>query len=667
MTQNIIISSQEWLDRFAALRGKNELTLLQHAISSYQQDTTNLLQVGLGMADLLLDMGLDQDTIICGLYIPAIKSKLISLETLSDVIGENRHSLLSHVMQMKELEKLQNTTLQRGQHQVEKLRKLLLAIVTDVRVVIIVLVERLCLLRHAKEWSVEDQQTLAQETLSLYAPLANRLGVWQLKWEIEDFCLRYLQPDVYKQIAKGIAAKREEREKYITYFKQLLIEQLDQAEIKSYEVTGRVKHIYSIYKKMQRKNTDIDQIYDRYAFRVLTHSIPECYAVLGVLQSTWSQVQAEFDDYIAHPKVNGYQSIHIVLIGPENHFVEVQIRTIEMHQASELGVASHWAYKEGILNTDSYEAKIVLLRQLMAWQKEVTFNNDLPIEQTSIDIFTDRVYVFTPTGDIIDLPQGATPVDFAYHIHSEVGHRCRGAKINGAIVPLTYVLKTGEHVEILTAKHSQPSRDWLNPHSGYVKATKTRSKIAQWFRSRDVVKPVTESQLEKNKIKTVKLKEHFNVTETQRELPLNVTMMGIDNLLSHVAQCCKPLPGDEVIGYITRARGVSIHRFDCGNVKQIQLIHPERLLDIVWGEKKSQEYETDIVIKALDRPLLLRDITSLLANEKINILEMKTQKIAAHATEVCIVVTIHIGSRTQLIRALAEIKSIPQVLTVSRN
>ena len=406
-------------------------------------------------------------------------------------------------------------------------------------------------------------------------------------------CLRYLQPDMYKMIAKGLSSRRDEREEYVKDAINVLNKTLKSANIEKFEVSGRVKHIYSIYKKMQRKRANLEQIYDMSALRVLVPSIEDCYSVLSVLQNHWMQVHEEFDDYISFPKPNGYRSVHTVLIGPENHYIEVQIRTYQMHQESELGVAAHWRYKEGVLQPSSYEAKIALLRTVIAWQKEVTHNEEAKSPQGSQDIFADRIYVFTPTGEIVDLPKDSTPLDFAYHIHSEVGHRCRGAKVNGHIVQLTRQLQTGERIEIITAKEANPSRDWLNPHLGYVKSPRARSKISHWFRVRDSLqhamegreildremrkaniseKPDLDALAEKFNYKTeddllagigsgdVRIAQIINIiqpvksalpaladrVETQKA-STSVKILGINNLLTNIARCCKPLPGDDSV------------------------------------------------------------------------------------------------------------------------
>lgn len=653
------INPEQWLEDIAELRGASNISLLKFAVDLYDSKSALLLEKGLGIADILLSLGLDNETLASALAYPALQAQEIHADSVIEGLGESSGKLLNDVLQMQSLGRLRHLE-QRGSHQLENLRKMLLAMVTDVRAVLIVLAERLWQLRQAKYLELSEQQHLANETLIVYAPLANRLGVWQLKWEIEDLCLRYTNADVYTKIAKGIASRRDDREAYIQRFHTGLIDTLTQAGIKKFQVTSRVKHIYSIYKKMLRKSADLEEIYDMSALRVLVESIEDCYSVLGVLQSHWPQITEEFDDYISNPKPNGYQSIHIVLIGPENYYVEVQIRTYKMHQESELGVAAHWRYKEGVLQTSNYEAKIVLLRQLMEWQKEVVGIGAVKSEQAAKDLFADRIYVFTPLGDIVDLPKGATPLDFAYTIHSEVGHRCRGAKVDGNIVPLVYELQTGQRIEILTAKQANPSRDWLNPHYGYLKTARARAKVQHWFREKDSVQPVKQITHTVQEIKKPAIE-----IRPQGESAPNIKILGINNLLTHIAKCCKPLPGDAVIGYVTRNRGLSVHRRDCANVLNVVNDSSHRMMEVSWGEKSGGAYPADLLVRVYDRAGILRDITAQLASEKINVLGLQTQKID-DSPEVDIYLTIEIQDRQQLKSAVEQLQKLPSVLEVRR-
>lgn len=703
------IDPQEWITHLAKLRGEDQIALLKTAIDLYDSKSNTLLEKGLGVADILLSLGLDNETLAAALAYPALQANEVHQDSIADYLGESSSKLLHDVLQMRSLDKLQHLQ-QRGGHQLENLRKMLLAMVTDVRAVLIVIAERLWLLRQAKFLTEPEQEKIAKETLAVYAPLANRLGVWQLKWEIEDLCLRYIHPDVYKTLAKGIASRRDDREAYIQSFMKTLTETITQAGISNFQVTGRVKHIYSIYKKMQRKNADLQQIYDMSALRVLVNTIEDCYTVLGILQSGWQQVPEEFDDYINHPKPNGYQSIHTVLIGPNNHFVEVQIRTHQMHQESELGVAAHWRYKEGVLQTSNYEAKIALLRQIIEWQREVVNTDVARTAQPANDLFADRIYVFTPLGDIVDLPKGATPLDFAYTIHSEVGHRCRGAKADGNIVQLTYPLQMGQRVEILTAKQANPSRDWMNPHLGFLTTARARAKVAHWFRVKDSIqntvdgRELLDRELRKlgvsqkidlnaiasklhyktddellaalacGEIRMAQIVHHILPATPEEDHPVieerhedaaapNIQIVGINNLLTHIARCCKPLPGDSVVGYVTRNRGVSIHRRDCNNVIHVNKDNKGRLIEVSWGEKHAGNYPADLFIRVYDHPGLLRDITTLLASEKINVLGLQTQRVS-DSPEVDIYLTIEITNRQQLKNAQDQLLKLPNVIQV---
>ena len=584
------------------------------------------------------------------------------MDPILEKVGEAGVKLLRDVMRLQTLGKLQRIDNPSNQ-QIENLRKMLLAMVADVRAVIIILAERLWQLRQAKALPSEEQQKLAQETFAVYAPLANRLGIWQIKWETEDLCMRYLHPEQYSNIAKWLATRRVEREDYITKMINIVSSMLGAAKIKRAEVTGRVKHIYSISRKMARKNVTIEEIYDISALRICVETIDDCYAVLGLLQETWSHVLEEFDDYIALPKPNGYRSIHTVLIGPDKRYLEVQIRTHQMHQESELGVAAHWRYKEGVLQTSSYESKIALLRQVMAWQQELVDKEATPT-QPAQDLFADRVYVFTPLGDIIELPQGATPLDFAYAIHSEVGHRCRGAKVNGNIVTLTHKLQTGERIEILTGKHAHPSRDWANPQYGFLKTTRARARVLHWYRVQD---NLAHPHLEHEPAKKTTHHGHTAVIKHSTPLPTptNIKITGIENLLTNAARCCKPLPGDDIIGYITRNRGISIHKRHCGNVALAIKNQHARLIEVMWGEKHTATHPVDLLIRIYDRPGLLRDITTTLATEKINVQGLHTQN-RQDSPEMDIYVTIEISNTKQLDKAMSELKKISHVIDIKR-
>lgn len=709
--QTLTHAPEEWIAHIIKQRGDKDIALLQNAIKLYTDKTPALLDKGLGIADILLSLGLDNETLAATIVYPGYQAHEIQQDHILDLLNESGNKLVHDILQMQSIGKLQNLD-QRGNNQLENLRKMLLAMVSDVRAVLIIIAERLWLLRNAKFIDTSEQKKLAREIINVYAPLANRLGIWQLKWEIEDLCLRYIQPDIYSDIAKGLASRRQEREDYIKNMIALLTKMIPNLNIQKFEVNGRVKHIFSIYNKMQRKGVSLDKIYDSAALRVLVPTVNDCYAVLGLLQDTWAQIPEEFDDYINRPKPNGYRSIHTVVIGPENRIIEIQIRTYQMHQESELGVAAHWRYKEGVLQTSHYEAKIALLREIMAWQKEI-INPNMEAKQAPQDLFSDRVYVFTPNGDIIDLPQGATPLDFAYQIHSEVGHRCRGAKIGGKIVPLTYQLKTGDYIEILTAKEANPSRDWLNPQRGFIKTSRARAKAAHWFKLHDSIqnisagKDLLEKELKRNKIhekydldaiaeklnyknsddlfaalgmgdaSIAQVMHHIRKPTSPTPEPIlstrpaeksrasGVQISGVNNLLTQTARCCKPLPGDKIIGYVTRDRGISIHRYNCRNALNAIKNNRNRLIEVSWGDEHLLTHPVDIVLRAIDRTGLLRDITTILAGEKINVMGLQTHK-DTHVPEADIYLTIEIQNVGQLKKAMDLLQHVSGVMKVLR-
>lgn len=644
-------------------RGENDAKMLSRALHVYENSNAPLLaEKACGIADILFVLDLDTETLLATLLYPAIKNHSINLEHVTEHYSLSVSKLLQDCMQMQSLRMLKDVGKEESQ-QIENLRKMLLAMVTDIRAVLIIIAERLWQLREAKTQPVAEQQALARETLDIYAPLANRIGVWQLKWEMEDLCLRYLNPESYTTIAKWLATRRVEREEYLQHAVEIFTDLLRKGHVPKFTIHSRVKHIYSIYNKMQRKNVPIEQIYDVSALRVLVPEITDCYTVLSLMQSGYQRIPEEFDDYIAQPKANGYQSIHTVLYGPENRLIEVQIRTYDMHQMSELGAASHWRYKENLSREADYEIKIALLRQIMDWQKEVAGSTEgKPLQ----DIFADRVYVFTPIGDIIDLPQGATPLDFAYHVHSEVGHRCRGAKVDGKMVPLTHALQTGNRVEIMTAKEPNPSRDWLNVHLGFLKSGRARSILAHWFRMKD---SATEKELRKTKavpapVLPVKKPVHPAHDHHHESAKSVSKISGVDSLLTKLAKCCKPLPGDPIIGYVTQNRGVSIHRRDCANISNLTQNDTNRFMDVNWGKSSSGKYPVDIVLRAHDRAHLLRDITGSLANENIQIVGLRTQLFTNG--EAAIYVTVMIGGVEEVNRAMKMLQQIHQILEVRR-
>jgi GTP pyrophosphokinase len=551
----------------------------------------------------------------------------------------------------------------------------------------------------------EKRRRIAQETLDLFAPLANRLGIWQIKWELEDLSFRYLDPEKYKWIAEQLQERRADRERELQKIIQHLSAVLEEAGIQA-EVSGRPKHIYSIYQKMQRKGIPFDMVYDVRGVRIFVDDIPTCYSVLGVIHSHWRPVPNEFDDYIAAPKDNFYQSIHTSVRYDDGKTLEVQIRTREMHQHAEYGIAAHWRYKEGAPHDEDYERRINWLRQLMEWRMDVEDADEF-VDGMRSDVFRDRVYAFTPRGDIIDLPAGSTPIDFAFHIHTDVGYRCRGAKVNGKLVSLDYELKTGDQVEILTANRGGPSRDWLNPDLGLVKTARARSKIRRWFKQLDREqnlnqgKALLERELRRLGVTEVDFDElagkfgfdnpdtlfvalgcgdiqigrvvnHLTLREEferKRREPSRkqelvgrdaVSVRGLKGLLTNFARCCNPAPGDEIIGYITRGRGATIHRKDCPNILNVR--EKERLAEVSWGDQKTT-FPVSVRVTAYDREGLMRDVSTVIAEEGISMPHVSVD-VQGNLASFDLVLDVH--DVAQLSRVLAKLESLTNVMDARR-
>ncbi|HEV3009258.1 MAG TPA: bifunctional (p)ppGpp synthetase/guanosine-3',5'-bis(diphosphate) 3'-pyrophosphohydrolase, partial [Burkholderiales bacterium] len=579
----------------------------------------------------------------------------------------------------------------------EVLRKMVLGMVEDVRVVLIRLASRTQTLRWFSKNSTEERASYARETLDIYAPLANRLGVWQLKWELEDLSFRYLEPELYKRIAAMLDEKRLEREQYISNTMGMLGRELSALEIKA-QITGRPKHIYSIWNKMRTKQLDFSELYDVRALRVIVPEVKDCYAALGVVHNLWQPVPKEFDDYISRPKGNLYQSLHTAVLGPGGKTLEVQIRTEEMHKQAEYGIAAHWQYKEKAKASKQFEQKVAWLRQLLAWRDEV------PIKKPELD---DAIYVLTPQGKVIDLPLGATPIDFAYALHSDLGHRCRGARVDGHIVKLDTPLGSGQRVEIVAAKTGGPSRDWLNPERGFVKSARSRHKIRQWFNAKALAETVaagravvekelrregaTQASLEglATKLGFAKPDEMFaavardevnlrqlqvalkgaeapapEVTKYKKPSTAKAAMLvvGMAGLATQLARCCKPVPPDPIRGFVTRGKGVSIHRDSCDGLKRLAERHPERVMETAWG-KSEATYTVDMSVTATDRRGLLRDIGDALAREKINVTAVRTQ---SRDDLAFMRFTFDVADAGQLKRALALVRALKGVIRVAR-
>ena len=677
------------------------LALEQTAATGDEQSVERALEV----ATLLLDLRLDAATTTAGILLAGL---VHSTEPgpLEEEYGSEVRGLIEGVHR---LEEIQWDHLEK--EATENLRKMFLAMASDIRVVLIALADRAFLMRRVDEHPTPVRLRRARETMDVFAPLANRLGIWQLKWELEDLAFRQLEPETYRRVGKLLAEKRAARRAAIEEVIGILRSKLAAADIPA-ELMGRPKHIYSIYKKMQRKGLGFEEIYDVSAVRVLVEELGQCYAVLGLVHGSWEPIAGEFDDYIAKPKSNFYRSLHTAVVGPGGRNLEVQIRTREMHEESEYGIAAHWRYKEGNKANRRFDEKINWLRQLMEWQKEVTDPADFA-ESLKADVFSEQVYVFTPTGEVIDLPTGATPIDFAYRIHTMVGHRCRGAKVGGHIVPLDHQLQTGDRVEIITAKNGRPSRDWINPHLGYTQTART--KIRHYFRqqARDTsiaqgrelvdreikrlgVDGISHDEVaalcgaddtteflarlgfgdistqhvgnrllesERDRKKSEAPPPPTKAPRSGRKSTTGVSIAGVDDVMSSPAKCCHPVPGDAVIGYVTRGRGLIIHRRDCPNV--VNHPEPERLMDLDWGAKVGEAYPVDIRVVAGDRAGLLRDIADVVTREGVNMRSAAAEGQDRDGT-VVLIATLDIRESEQLLRVLSRLERLPYVQHVRR-
>lgn len=683
---------------------------------------------------ILMTLNMDLPSIEVSILYPAYESGFIKLDDIREEFGPKITTLLLAVKDMEAIRSLQTLTSSNAtEEQVDRVRRMLLAMVKDVRAVVVKLAERIAVIRAAKEESPESRYLIAKEVSNVYAPLANRLGIGQLKWELEDLAFKFLHPDTYKEIASDLGERRVDREKYIENFVSSLSSLLKNEGIEA-SVYGRPKHIYSIWKKMQKKHLKFSELYDVRAVRVLVSSIEECYAALGVIHSNFEHIAKEFDDYIANPKPNGYQSIHTVVYGEGHKVVEIQIRTKSMHNSAELGVAAHWKYKEGNGQSQGVEERINWLRKLLSWRDDLIKSGALE-EEFKNQVFEDRVYIFTPNGEVIDLPTGATPLDFAYHVHTMVGHCCIGAKVDGRIVPYTYKLKTGEQVEIITSKNPNPSRDWINSENGFLKTAKARNKVQSYFRKLDfdrnkelgagliekelvkqgidiskeqvnsilklklsrfnlksvddifanvgagdigvnIIIGIISANIEKNKDEVVDsnelIEDLINKRQNDELLKKNKTKSGIivegvGDIMTHMAKCCQPIPGDEIVGFVTQGRGISIHRCDCEKFRRMQELFPERVVDATWGSNVNIDsgYTVTVRIVSEDYSGFLRDITTVIANEKMNVLGIKSH--VDSAKNVCLVdVDLLVVSIPVLNRTLAKLNDLTRVISAQR-
>ncbi|MEO8766768.1 MAG: bifunctional (p)ppGpp synthetase/guanosine-3',5'-bis(diphosphate) 3'-pyrophosphohydrolase [Nitrosospira sp.] len=704
-----------------------EIDILRHALElsqplyagKYLSTGEPVNQHVLGAVSVLALLRVDSDTLVAGMlqfvpdYLDGYKEKL------QTVFNSTVAHLVEGVARMGRIPMLGTRdngsgTADRGA-QVEALRKMLLAMAEDIRVVIIALAGRMQTMRYVVVNS-PGRIEIAHETLDIFAPLANRLGLWQIKWELEDLSFRILEPERYKRIARLLEDTRIIREHYIALVVDKLHRELQQTGIKA-EVTGRPKHIYSIHKKMKRKEVDFKEIHDARAVRILVNDVKDCYAALGVVHNLWVPIPKEFDDYIARPKGNDYRSLHTAVIGPEDKVVEVQIRTHEMHRHSEMGVAAHWRYKEGAKRDAKYEEKIAWLRQILEWKNDIEDTGELA-EHFKIALFQDSVYVLTPQGRVIALPKGSTPIDFAYHVHTDLGHHCRGAKVDDVMVPLDYPLQNAQRVEIISSKQGGPSRDWLNPALAYLRSHRARSKVRQWFSGQEREdslaqgRALAEKELQRHGMTALgldKLASRFKFTKldaflaavsrgdinsrqlgailssetepvattgsaatgsglltARKSIPQpsgGILVAGVDKLLTALAKCCKPAPPDPIIGFVTRGRGITIHRQGCTSLSRLCEESAERLIVADWDSSKGASYPVDIEIEALDRQGLLRDISNILSREKINVTATHTRSRDVTAT---MRFTLKITGLGQLNRVLVLIQNVPGVVSASR-
>lgn len=698
--KNIIESKLDWDDDY-----QKATELLVN--SQVKKDIT--LPNSVEVLPYILELSSDKPTIIATILSDqSLRSKEKQAE-IKLVFGDEVASLVAGVSKLNDIahgDDGKNISPQ----QAENLRRLLLAIIDDVRVMLIKLCFRVVRLKHLKHNSFEERQAIAKESMDIFAPLANRLGIGHLKWEIEDLSFRALDPQAYKHIAKLLEEKRVDREQFIQSFTTKLTDLIKSQSLEA-KVNGRVKHIVSIWRKMQRKNLQFNQLFDVRAVRILVDSLADCYAVLGIVHTTWTHVPAEFDDYIANPKGNGYQSIHTAVIGEGGKIVEIQIRTHEMHEKSEFGVASHWRYKEGVKLDQSMEKSLMTLRELLDNSDEDA--QELIGGGLDTELANSRVYVFSPQGKIVDLTNGATALDFAYAIHTNVGHRCRGAKVNGKIVTLTRPLEMAETIEILTAKEAAPSRDWMNKKLGFLKSTGARSKVRNWFNHQDFEQNVLDGKhyLEKELAKfsirnadVTKLANHFKVSneaqlysdlgrghitgsqvigflqaeeKPNKNVKINtksqskksgdkgVSIQGVGNLMTQIANCCKPVLGDSIVGYITVGSGVTIHKQECSNLIHLDETKRQRLIDVEWNSDGNQAYQSDVLIESYDRAGLLKDISLVLSNERLNLININSST-NQQTLLVTTKITVEVTSTEQLSLVIDKLLQISNVQNVKR-
>ncbi|MEJ1298763.1 MAG: bifunctional (p)ppGpp synthetase/guanosine-3',5'-bis(diphosphate) 3'-pyrophosphohydrolase [Candidatus Sedimenticola sp. (ex Thyasira tokunagai)] len=718
---------RSWLKDLAASRTDEEMEMITAACGlalnvhqeSREPTGESTLRHALAVAEILEDMALDWETLVAAILHDVLPSDQVDAVGLEGRFGSDVARMVGDMARIGNIIKVQSEARHRDEvEHTENIRRMLLSIADDIRVVLIVLAERLHVLRILKHLPGPLRVAEAKETQLIYAPMANRLGIWQIKWEMEDLCLRYLEPESYKEIAGNLDGRRADREVFITEVINLLQEKFAAIGIHG-EISGRPKHIYSIWKKMQRKSVEINQIFDLRAVRVLVDDVAECYAALGVVHGLWRHIPGEFDDYIATPKANMYRSIHTAVIGPEEKTLEVQIRSRKMHEHAELGVAAHWRYKESVGKGDmEFERRIALMRSWLDLRDDADSGSDEFADSLKSDFEAQQVYVLTPQGRVVELPKGATAIDFAYAIHTSVGHRCRGAKVNGHIIPLTQPLESGQTVHILTTKEGGPSRDWISPHLGYIKTGRARNRIRHWFKEQDyeahlhagrtglerevtrlgVHKPNLEeaakrfnlkksddllaaigrgdispiqvagmgvAQVEEQSPSPQKLPQRRRKT-TAAKRRSEVVVEGVSDLLTHMARCCKPVPYDDIIGFITRGKGVTVHRRDCSMIHNLNEKDQGRLASVVWADQQEETtYPVDIQVIAGDRKGLLRDLSSVLTNEEVDVIGVNTQS-NRKTDRATMRFTVEISDMKQLSRIIDKMAQFPDILDVKR-
>lgn len=685
---------------------------------------------------ILMSLNMDLASLQVSILYPAYENNFISFEYVSEKFGPKIAKLLLAVKDMEAIRSLQTLSSEKAtEDQVDRVRRMILAMVVDIRAVVIKLAERIAVIRMAKNEDEASRNLIAKEVSNIYAPLANRLGIGQLKWELEDLAFKFLHPDKYSEIAHNLNERRIDREQYVNDFIEGLRKNLIADGVSAPEVYGRPKHIYSIYKKMQKKHLKFSELFDIRAVRVVVNTIEECYTALGIIHTKYEHIASEFDDYIANPKPNGYQSIHTVVYGEGRKIVEVQIRTRDMHNLAELGVAAHWKYKEGNGQSSGVEQRINFLRKLFSWRDDMVQSGALE-EEFKNQVFENRIYVFTPHGEVMDLPKGATPLDFAYQVHTMIGHRCIGAKVDGRIVPYTYKLNTGEQVEIITSKTPNPSRDWLKSERGFLHTKKAINKVQSYFRkvdfdknkeagillvdkesdrlslpySKDQISSLLKEKLSRFNFKTVDdlfaavgagdisvniitsiLQEKLNKENSgnissdeligsivnrkpasqlikKTKQSSGIVVEGVGDLLTHIAKCCQPIPGDKIVGFVTQGRGISVHRADCEKLKKMVELFPERVVDATWGENISMSdrgFTITLRVVGADYPGFLRDVTTVIANEKMNVLGVRSHVDSSKDLSL-VDIDLLVVSIPVLDRVISKLNDLPHITSAKR-